>query len=171
MTELILALDVTDPLTALEIAEACAPYLDRIKLVVRSGSSVSLTDLSKVSFESAHSIVVLINEEDVTDPGKADGRVIKTLMALYNHPEGKGKMDSKSITAEVMAAENQEIAIIAGGRKAQVVKTNEMISKIILQTSRISGLSLVYDELLRFEGNEFHIVRLPTIRRGCGATC
>lgn len=32
MTELILALDVTDPLSAIEIAEACAPYLDRIKL-------------------------------------------------------------------------------------------------------------------------------------------
>jgi len=32
MAELILALDVTDPLSALEIAEACAPYLDRIKL-------------------------------------------------------------------------------------------------------------------------------------------
>jgi len=138
-------------------------HLDRIKLVVRSGSSVSLTDLSKVSFEAAHAIVVLINEEDVSDPNKADGRAIKTLMALYNHPDGKGKMDGKSVTAEVMCAENHEIATIAGSRKAQVVKTNEMISKIILQTSRISGLSLVYDELLRFEGNEFHISKFPQL--------
>ncbi len=138
-------------------------HLDRIKLVVRSGSSESLTDLSKVAFDMAHAIVVLLNDEDVSDPNKADGRVIKTLMALYNHPEGKGAMVGKSVTAEVMLAENQEIAIIAGSRKAQVVKTNEMISKIILQTSRISGLSLVYDELLRFEGNEFHIAKFPQL--------
>jgi hypothetical protein len=36
-----------------------------------------------------------------------------------------------------------------------------MISKIILQTARIPGLSLVYDELLRFEGNEIHFKAVP----------
>lgn len=32
MTDLILALDVTDKKTALSIAEVCAPYIDAIKL-------------------------------------------------------------------------------------------------------------------------------------------
>lgn len=44
MAELILALDVTDPLEALEIAETCAPYLDRLKLgyplILRAGLGI-----------------------------------------------------------------------------------------------------------------------------------
>ena len=39
-----------------------------------------------------HPIVVLIDEKEVDDPNHADGRVIKTLMALYNHPDGRGSV-------------------------------------------------------------------------------
>ncbi|MCC6995216.1 MAG: hypothetical protein IT370_11460 [Deltaproteobacteria bacterium] len=131
------------------------------KLVVRSGSSVSLADLEKVAFSEAQAIVVLVNDTDTEDPNRADGRVIKTLMALYNHANGKGRMDKMRVAAEVMLAANREIAEIASDGRASVVKTNDIISKIILQTSRISGLSLVYEELLAFEGNEFHMHPAP----------
>lgn len=138
-------------------------HQDRMKLVVRSGSSVSLNDLARVGFDRARAIVVLIDEDEVDHPNAADGRVIKTLMALYNHPDAAGRIDKIRVTAEVMLAANQEIAAIASNGQAQVIKTNEIISKIILQTSRISGLSLVYDELLRFEGNEIHFHRVPEV--------
>jgi hypothetical protein len=139
-----------------------------VKLVVRQGSSVVLNDLSRVSFEHARAIVVLVDEADAEEPNKADGRIIKTLLAIYNHPDARDHMKNIRVTAEVMLAQNQEIAVIASGKRAQVVKTNEMISKIILQTSRISGLSLVYDELLRFEGNEIHYKRFPVAGKRFG---
>jgi hypothetical protein len=137
--------------------------LDRVKIVVRSGSSVSLHDLEKVSFAHTRAIVVLIDERDVEDPDKADARVMKTLMAIFNHEASRGKENGLRVTAEVMQSHNQELAIIASGGHAKVVKTNEMISKVILQTARISGLSLVYDELLRFEGNEIHFKKFPAL--------
>lgn len=136
-------------------------HQDRVKIVVRTGSSVALNDLSRVSFGLARAIVVLIDANDVEQPNRADGRVIKTLMAIYNHPDIRGQKHVPRVTAEVMIAENQEIASIASDGRAQIVRTNEMISKIILQTSRIAGLSLVYDELLRFEGNEIHYKAVP----------
>ncbi|MBK8170246.1 MAG: hypothetical protein IPK60_07850 [Sandaracinaceae bacterium] len=138
-------------------------HQDRVKIVVRSGSSVSLNDLARVSFAQARAIVVLVDAKDVEEPNRADGRIIKTLLALYNHPEGRDRAKFPRVTAEVMIAENQEIASIAANGRAQVVRTNEMISKIILQTSRIGGLSVVYDELLRFEGNEIHYKALPQV--------
>ena len=138
-------------------------HLGRTKIVVRSGSSVSTNDLSRVSFDRARAIVVLVDQADEDNASKADGRIIKTLMALYNHPEGGDRMRRSRVTAEVVLASSQEIAEIAGKGQAQVVKTNEIISKIILQTSRISGLSLVYDELLRFEGNEIHYARFDAV--------
>jgi hypothetical protein len=138
-------------------------YLHRVKLVVRSGSSVVLGDLEKVSFAQARSIVVLIDDKDVEDAEKADARVMKSLMAIFNHPESRNVQDKLRVTAEVRLSANQELAIIASNNRARVVKTNEMISKIILQTARIAGLSLVYDELLRFEGNEIHFKAMPGV--------
>lgn len=138
-------------------------YTSRVKLVVRSGSSVVLNDLAKVSFERAQAVVVLVDDADVDDPDKADARIMKTLMALFNHPDARGRVEGMRVTAEVMQSHNQELAIIASNHRARVVKTNEMISKIILQTARISGLSLVYDELLRFEGNEIHFKKIPPV--------
>jgi hypothetical protein len=130
-------------------------HLANVKLVVRSGSSVSISDLVRVAFNHAQAIVVLVDEHDTQDPDRADGRIIKTLLAIYNHPDGFDAQNIR-VTAEVLGAANQDIAQIAARRMAKVVKTNEMISKIILQTSRISGLSIVYDELLRVEGAEVH---------------
>lgn len=140
----------------------------QLKIVVRAGSSLDLDDLARVSFDKARAIVVLVNDRDASDPNKADGRIIKTLLALFNHPDTKGKTEGLRVTAEVMLAANQEIAAIASGGRANVIKTNEIISKILLQTSRSSGLSLVYDELLRFEGNEIHIQRFPVAGRRFG---
>lgn len=136
-------------------------HLDRVKLVVRSGSSVSLDDLSRVAIDAARAVVVLIDDAQVENPTRADGRIIKTLMAIYNHPDVRAHGRDMQVTCEVMLADSQEIARIASGGRAEVVKTNEIISKIILQTARITGLSLVYDELLRFEGNEIHFKRFP----------
>lgn len=138
-------------------------HLDRVKLVVRSGTSVSLIDLSKVAYERAQAIVVLIDDAEVEDASKADGRIIKTLMAIYNHPDGGREAAGIKVTAEVMKAVSREIAEIASDGRAQVIATNEIISKIILQTARISGLSMVYDELLRFEGNEIHYAKFPQL--------
>jgi hypothetical protein len=138
-------------------------HLDRLKIVVRSGSSESLGDLAKVSFERAQAIVVLLDESQSDDPHRADGRVIKTLMAIFNHPDGRGRVDRIRVTAEVMLPESREIGLIASQGRAAIVNTNDMISKIILQTSRISGLSFVYDELFRFEGNEVHYARFPQV--------
>jgi hypothetical protein len=135
-------------------------HLRRVKLVVRSGSSVSIADLSRVAVDHAQAIVVLVDENDAEDPDRADGRIIKTLLAIYNHPDGFDA-DKIRVTAEVLSAANQDVAQIASKRRAQVVKTNDMISKIILQTSRISGLSIVYDELLRVEGAEVHYLAAP----------
>jgi ion channel POLLUX/CASTOR len=140
-------------------------HQDRVKMVVRAGSSLDLNDLARVAFDRARAIVVLLEDGQTRDPNLADGRIIKTLLALYNHPDSKGQNTKLRVTAEVMQAQSQEIAVIASGGRAQVVKTNEIISKIILQTSRISGLSVVYDQLLRFEGAEFHMKQLPVAGR------
>lgn len=134
---------------------------DRTRIVVRSGNSVTMSHLTKIAIGRARAVVVLVDEADASEPDKADARVMKTLMAIFNHGDLAGRKDELRVTAEVMQAHNQELAVIASNGKARVVKTDEMISKVILQTARISGLASVYDELFRFEGNEFHFKHFP----------
>jgi ion channel POLLUX/CASTOR len=144
-------------------------YRSRTKIVVRSGSSVAMSHLAKIAIGRARAVVVLVDERDAVDPDKADARVMKTLMAIFNHPDLGGRKQPLRVTAEVMQAHNQELAVIASNGLARVVKTDEMISKVILQTARISGLAAVYDELFRFEGNEFHFKHFPeTVGRSFG---
>ena len=136
-------------------------YRAKTKIVVRSGNSVAMSHLGKIAIGEARAVVVLVDDNDVRDPEKADARVMKTLMAIVNHADMADRKSELRVTAEVMQAHNQELAVIAANGKARVVKTDEMISKVILQTARINGLAAVYDELFRFEGNEFHFKQFP----------
>jgi ion channel POLLUX/CASTOR len=147
-----------------EALQAKVRHASRIKLVARTGSSMIQADLSRVAFDEARAIVALVDSGPDSDAHRADGRVIKTLMALFNHPEGKQALERVPVTAEVLLLESRSVAEIASRGRACIVNTNEVVSKIILQTARISGLSLVYEELLRFEGNEIHVVDAPGAR-------
>jgi hypothetical protein len=138
-------------------------YRSRAKIVVRSGSSVAMSHLTKIAIGGARAVVVLVDDQDSAEPDKADARVMKTLMAIYNHTDVAERSEPLRVTAEVMQAQNQDLAVIASNGNARVVKTDEMISKVILQTARISGLAAVYDELFRFEGNEFHFKSFPAM--------
>ena len=69
-------------------------YRDRTRIVVRSGSSVTMPHLAKIANGKARAVVVLVDEGDTSEPDKADARVIKTLMAIFNHPDLVGRREA-----------------------------------------------------------------------------
>ena len=119
------------------------------KVVCRSGSPISMGDLPIVSPDDARSIILLSPETD--DP---DSEVIKTLLALTNNP--KRKSGKYHIVAEIRDPKNIEIASIVGKDEVELVLVGDLISRIIAQTCRQSGLSAVYTELLDFGGDEIY---------------
>jgi voltage-gated potassium channel Kch len=131
-----------------EIA-AKAPKLKRVEVICRSGDPCDLNDLSIVNPGQAKSIIVLAPEGD--DP---DSQVIKTILAVTNGPE-RGAQPMQ-VVAEIRDARNIELARTVGGDEVQVVLADDLISRILVQSTRQSGLSGVFAELLSFEGNEIH---------------
>lgn len=124
------------------------------RVVCRSGSPISLVDLPIVSPDEARAIIILSPETD--DP---DSEVIKTLLALTNNPARKaGKYH---IVAEIRSPKNIEIASIVGKDEVELVLVGDLISRIIAQTCRQSGLSAVYTELLDFGGDEIYFRSEP----------
>lgn len=120
------------------------------KIICRTGSPIDLTDLQIVNPNAAKSIIIL-SPEEVDNP---DIYVVKSVLALTNNPSRKeGKYH---IVAEIKDVENMEAADLVGGDEAVYIQTNDLIARVTAQTCRQSGLSIIYTELLDFDGDEVY---------------
>ncbi len=128
----------------------------RTRLVCRTGSPIDLTDLEIVNPHRARSIIIL-----APDAPNPDSQVIKTLLALTNHPHRRAA--PYHIVAELHEAKNLEIARMVGGREVEPVLMSDLIARITVQTCRQSGLSVVYTELLDFGGDEIYFHTEPAL--------
>lgn len=135
-----------------EIA-AKAPKLGRMRVICRSGDPCDLTDLAIVNPGAAKSVIVMSPEGD--DP---DAQVVKTILAVTNG--GAKGVRSHQIVAEIREARNVELAKIVGGAEVQVVLADDLISRILVQSTRQSGLSAVFAELLGFDGSEIYTAKV-----------
>ena len=118
-------------------------------VIVRSGNPLESSAIAVVNPNEARSIIVLANEE-----ANADTYVIKSVLALTN---GKHrKTGPYHIVAEIKDPKNMEAADLVGNDETVFVLSSDLISRITAQTCRQSGLSVVYSELLQFEGDEIY---------------
>jgi hypothetical protein len=123
--------------------------LKNTRIIVRSGSPLSSSAINVVNPNEARSIIVLAGEEENTDT-----YVIKSVLALTN---GKNrKKEPYHIVAELKDPKNMEAADLVGNDETIFVLSSDLISRITAQTCRQSGLSVVYSDLLQFEGDEIY---------------
>ena len=133
------------------------PNRGKTRIVCRSGNPMELTDLDLVAPREARSIIVLAPEGS-DDP---DIDVIKTTLALTNNP--RRKTDPYHIVGELQDPDNMETARLVGRTEADWVLGTDLISRITVQTCRQSGLSLVYTELLDFDGDEIYFTEQSSL--------
>lgn len=120
------------------------------KIIVRSGNPLISSDIDVVNPYEARSIIIL-SPEDEDNP---DTHVIKTILSITNNK--KRKKDKYHIVAEIKNIKNFEAAQLVGGDEAVCVLSSDLISRLTAQTCRQSGLSIVYSELLQFDGDEIY---------------
>ncbi len=128
----------------------------KTKVICRSGNPIDVDDLKIANLNAAKSIIILAPEE-----AKADTYVIKTMMAIINNPNRKSS--PYNVIAEINEDINKDIAKLVGKEEVTVLVTNEVISKITVQSSRQSGLSIVYSNLLGYADNEIYIQPVKNI--------
>jgi len=129
----------------------------KTKVIVRSGDPMDLSDLELASPHAARSIILLSPEDDPD----ADSVVVKTALAITNNPHRKD--DKYHVVAELNAPEYLEAATLVGRDEVHWVLTSDLISRITVQSCRQSGLSVVYSELLTFDGDEIYFTEQPTL--------
>jgi voltage-gated potassium channel Kch len=126
------------------------PSTKNTRVICRSGDPLDLDDLAVVDPHGARSIVVLAPEGNE----KPDIHVIKSVLAITNNPDRReGKYH---VVAEIRDDRNLEAAHLVGGDEAVFVQGEDLIARVTAQTCRQSGLSVVYTELLDFDGAEIY---------------
>lgn len=123
--------------------------LATIRIVCRTGSPLARQDLEIVNPNAARVIIII-----APDSPMADSEVLKTVLALTSNPSHRTA--AYHIVAEGRDAKNEQVMQMVGKDQVQFVVAADLISRITAQTCRQSGLSVVYTELLAFEGDEMY---------------
>ena len=120
------------------------------RVVCRSGSPFDPTDLMIVNPEGAKSIIILSEENE-----KSDFNKIKSLLALTNKPS-ENPEQKLHIVMELLEEKSAELVRIIAPEQVEYILTDDIISRIMVQTCRQPGLSVVYIELMNFYGDEMY---------------
>ncbi|SDD29213.1 CASTOR/POLLUX-related putative ion channel [Glycomyces harbinensis] len=121
-------------------------------VVCRTGDPADPDSIALVNPSQAKSVILLTSAEE--DP---DAQLVRSLLAVT---QGEGGLKCHVVGA-VSEGRNLPAARLAGGRAAHVVDANDLMARLMVQTCRQSGLSVVYTDLLDFGGDEIYMVDEP----------
>lgn len=126
------------------------------RVVCRTGDPMDPDDIDIVNPQAARSIIVVTPPRDAPDP-----QIIKTLLAITNSPTRR--KEPYHVVAAIREARNRAAASLAGVHEAIVIDSDDIAARLIVQTCRQSGLSVVYTDLLDFDGDEIYMTAEPQL--------
>jgi len=129
----------------------------KTRIICRNGSPIDPNDLEITSPHDAKAIIILPPENE--DP---DTDVIKTALAITNNPARRAA--PYHIITQIRHGKNMAVLKLVGEKdKVQAILTGDLIARVVAQTSRQSGLSMVYTELMNFGGDEIYFRNEPAL--------
>jgi voltage-gated potassium channel Kch len=115
---------------------------------------MDMNDLEIVSPHTARSIIILSEGDD------PDTHVIKSVLAITNNPNRRS--EPYHIVTQIRDQQNMDvIRLLSEKDTVQPILTTDLIARVVAQTSRQSGLSVVYTELMNFGGDEIYFKQEP----------
>ena len=140
-------------------AIAVAMRGERLRVITRRGSTMSTNDLALVSLATSKAVIVLAAEVGERPANESDTVVLRTLLAVKkvaaDHP--------LHLVAEIFDPRTEPVARMVAGEKAALLVAAPLVSRLLVQTGRQSGLSVVYTELLDFGGSEIYVTKEPRL--------
>lgn len=151
------------------------------RIITRSGTTSSITMLKRVRASKARSAIILgaCTEGDSEEEKRvSDAKVIKTILALIGcqkdrnaengGTEATGEVSDNriNIVAEIFFRENRELLATFESGLINSVDSWDILGRILVQTSRTSGLAVVYNEILSFDGCELYFTAIPASAAG-----
>ena len=137
------------------------PIRKTTKIVTRSGVPSSLINLDVASANTARSVIILSQAspgDSKTGLARSDMAVIKSLLALRKLLDSNIEIP---VVAEIYSEQHRQVAQKLGINRVVCLDAQDILAKILVQTSRSEGLAVVYEEMLSFDGAEIYLYPLP----------
>lgn len=140
--------------------EVFIPYAKHTQILCRYGTTAHYSNLENCNIQNCKSIIV--NEDD-------DDETIKVILAcsgIINDLRMSGVKGKKLpyITAVIHDKKNMNAARLAGGKDLEVICYQELMSRIMANSSRTAGLSHVFTTLFNYEGSDIYYVDKNAIK-------
>ncbi|MEU9201477.1 NAD-binding lipoprotein [Streptomyces sp. NPDC048332] len=125
----------------------------RTRVVCRNGRPTDPAALTRVSPATADAVLVLPR-----DHPHEDAEIVKNLLALRTAVDDASRVRTVAVVRD---AQYRLAAELAAGPGGVVLEIDDVTARLVAQCARQPGLSLVYQELLDFAGDEFYVVDAP----------
>jgi len=129
------------------------------EVVTRSGSSIIVGDLAKLSIQTARSIIVLTDAEASSD--EADAMTIRCCLALTAFGDLAGH-----VVVELCDVDNVDvlrIGVASSGHNLIPLVAHDIIGRLMIQCARQPGLAFVFSDILQFDGSEIYVKEWPDL--------
>ncbi len=117
------------------------------KIIYREGDRSTKNSLYQLNLNQAKSIII-------NQYSEKNNEVHKTLLAIVNR--NNRKKDPFHIVAVVGSKEEADLCKLIGKDEVEIIVSDEFLARLEAQTCRQSGLPIVYEELLNFDGDEIY---------------
>jgi hypothetical protein len=132
------------------------PDTKTTRVISTTGDFANINELERVNIKGARSVILLASSsESGTVEEKIDSDVlsIKAIMAIISCQNGKNRLP---IIAEIFSEEKRELISFFKDDNIIALDSWDIMGKLLVQTSLTSGLEMVYNEILSFDGCEIY---------------
>ena len=134
--------------------------LNNLDMVYRSGNVLDIDDLKKLSIKDARSIIILTGLKD------RDSQALKISLAIDKLTPGDWEFKPNfSVVVAMEKEENIQLLNDISKNTITTFNTHLLQSRIIAQCCRQAGLSVIYNDLLDFEGEEIYFFKIDAKKR------
>ncbi|OGG94866.1 MAG: hypothetical protein A2527_12915 [Candidatus Lambdaproteobacteria bacterium RIFOXYD2_FULL_50_16] len=133
------------------------------RVITRSGSVTSPYFLRRNGVSHCKSVLLLnpaVSTASPEEKNQADYWALKSIMAIFA-AIGEDTKNFPPVVAQLHYRRHRELAQAIAPDSIFVLDEETILSKILVQTSRSHGLSLVYSNLVGFVGNEVYFSDPP----------
>ena len=126
------------------------------EVITTEGNPSNISELNRVSISNARSVILLAKcDENAPHEMKieSDVQAIKSIMAIKSCQDGESNIP---IITEIFTKEKRNIISYFKDENLISIDSWKIMGKIMIQTSLTSGLQIVYNEMLSFDGGEVY---------------
>ena len=132
------------------------PDTKTTQIVTTTGDYANLNELRRVNLDTAKSVILLANCSDSAGIEAQIDSDVQSIKAIMGIRSIQGDKIHIPIITEIFTEEKRQLISFFDDENIIALDSWDIMGKLLVQTSLTSGLEMVYNEILSFDGCEIY---------------